>query len=340
MVLEARAVVADLLKKAVAVCAEGPRQRDLQLAAGVLAFRVPGALTSRSGENWALSYVLDGAESLADCLRAVYLENAEDCRRHAVDTALHAVHALILECGSPLFESSEAAKSLHAEQLRDLETLARVGPATPFDLGNTGPFGPLWIAETPDSLVAGKVAWDGEILAELKPMQAKDIVLVSTVCAHAPPDVYAELQTPKGKGSRAVGIQLSQPAQKRLLGRVVADLRDLSASCARLQKQMVALVQERLDALAGRTFGSFAANKKVVDEFNALIEGHGIRLLYDGPKKEYRGSVVVVRVYDHPDAVAGQFFVRLTDARATKISGGNEFPALRAVAGAPPENQD
>jgi hypothetical protein len=341
MVLEARAVVADLLKKAVAVCAERPRQRDFQLAAELLAFSVPGALTSRRGENWALSYVLDGAEALADCMRAVYLEHAEDCRRRAVDTALHAVTALILESGSKSFESSEAAKSLHAEQLRDLKTLARFGPATPFDLGDTGPFGPLWKAKTPDFLAEGKLAWEGEILAELTPpMPAKSSVRVSAECSHAPPDVYAGLQMPpKGKDSRAKKPQLSSEAQERLLGRVVADLRDLSAGCAQLQNQMVALVQERLDGLAGRTFGSFAANKKVVDELNGLIERHGIRLLYDGPKKEYRGRVVIVRVYEHPDASAGQFFVRLPEAGVKKVSAKNGFPALKAAPGNPAQEQ-
>ncbi len=124
------------------------------------------------------------------------------------------------------------------------------------------------------------------------------------------------------------------------MGNVVADLKDLRVSCVGLQEQMAALIQERLDALSGKTFGSFAANKTVVEELNAIVEGHGIRSSFTPVrKKEYRGSVVVVRVYDHPDAVAGQFFVRLTDARATKVSGGNEFPALRAVAGALPEKQ-
>jgi hypothetical protein len=339
MVLEARAVVADFLKKVVAVCAEGPRQSDLQLAVGVVAFRVPEALTSRSGENWALSSVLDGAKALADCLRAVYLEHPEDCRRHAVDTALHAVCALILECGSPLFESSEAAKSLHAEQLRDLEALARVGPATPFDLGDTGPFGPLWKAETPGSLAGGKVAWDGEILAELKTMPAKSSVLVSAEFSHAPADVYAELRMPKKRGRPASGPKQSSKPPGEVVESVVADLKALKANCVQVQEQIVALVQERLDALASRTFGSFAANKEVVDEINAVIEGHGICLLYAGPKKEHFGKAVSVRVYDHPETIGGQFFVRLSDARATKISGGTGFPKLKAIAGGFAEQQ-
>jgi hypothetical protein len=331
--VEARAVLTDLLKKAVAVCAEEPQHPDQRLAAEVAAFRVPRALMGRSRERSALTEVLEGAGVLGDCLRSVYRGRADDCRRCAVDTALHALNALVLESGVP-FERSEDAKSLHSEQLRDLEIVARLRPATQIGLGDTGPFGPLWKAEAPDFLAEGKLAWQGEILAELTPpMPAKSTVLVSAECSHAPPDVYAELQMPKGKGSRADEPQLSSRAQERLLGSVVADLRDLGASCARLQEQMVALVQERLDVLAGRTFGSFAANKKVVDELNALVEGHGIRLLYDGPKKEYRGRVVLVRVYDHPDATAGQFFVRLTEAGAKKVSAENEFPALKAAAG-------
>src|SRR5262249_19723210 len=140
--------------------------------------------------------------------------------------------------------------------------------------------------------------------------------------------VYAELRMPRTRGSRVKVPEHSSKAPGEVMDSVVADLKALKANCIRIQEQIVALVQERLDALAGRTFGSFAANKKVVDELNAVIERHGIRLLYVGPKHEHRGKAVSVRVYDHPETIAGQFFVRLTDARATKISGGNGFPSL------------
>jgi hypothetical protein len=120
--------------------------------------------------------------------------------------------------------------------------------------------------------------------------------------------------------------------QERVLANVVADLQALKTSCVRLQEQMVALIQERLDVLAGKTFGSFAANKTVVDELNAIIEGQGIRLVYAGPKEEHRGRVVNVRVYENLRSTAGAFHVRLAEAKAAKVSAENEFPRLRAVA--------
>jgi hypothetical protein len=49
---------------------------------------------------------------------------------------------------------------------------------------------------------------------------------------------------------------------------------------------------------------------------------------------------VNVRVYDHPDATAGQFFVRLAEAGAKKVSAENEFPTtLKAAALAPTKEQ-
>src|SRR5262249_18001565 len=157
-----------------------------RLADDVAKFKVPKALMDRSRERSALTEVLEGAEVLADCLRSVYSGQAEVCRRSAVDSALHALKALVLESGTP-YESSEVAKSLHTEQLRDLGALARVGPSARFDLGETGSFGPLWKAEAPDFLAEGKLAWQGEILAELTlRMPPKSSVLVSADFSRAP----------------------------------------------------------------------------------------------------------------------------------------------------------
>ncbi len=136
---EARRVLTDLLTKAVAMCAEEPEHADQRLAAELAAFQVPRGLLGRRRERSALTEVAEGARVLADCLKSVYRSRAEDCRQRAVDTALHALKAMVLVCGIP-FESAGEAKSLHAEQLGDLETLARLGPATQFDLGETGPF--------------------------------------------------------------------------------------------------------------------------------------------------------------------------------------------------------
>jgi hypothetical protein len=330
--VQAREVITKLLMKAVAVCAEEPERADQQLAADVAAFMIPRGLMDPKRERSALTEVLQGAGALGDCLKSVYRCHPEDCRRRAVDTGLHTLKAVVLESGTP-FESSEDAKSLHTEQLRDLDTLARLEPSARLDLGETGPFGPLWKAETPDLLAEAKLAWQDEILAELTPpMPAKSSVLVSAEFSHAPPDVYAELRMPKGKASCAGEREPSSSTQERVLADVVADLQALKANCVRLQEQMVALVQERLDVLAGKTFGSFAANKTVVDELNAIIEGQGIRLIYAGPKEEHRGRVVNVRVYENLRSTAGAFHVRLAEAKAAKVSAENEFPRLRAVA--------
>src|SRR5262249_52453097 len=149
--------------------------------------------------------------------------------------------------------------------------------------------------------------------------------------SHAPADVYDKLRMPIVRGQRAEEPELSATVQKQLTENVIADLHALRANGLRLQEQMVALIQERLDALAGKSFGSYEANQKVVDEFNATIGAFGIRLLYAGPKKEYRDRVVVLSMYDRSDAAAGQFFVRLAEAGAKKISAKNEFPVLKAA---------
>src|SRR5262249_19265723 len=143
-------------------------------------------LMSPNGERSALTEALQGAGALGDCLKSVYRGQPEDCRRRAVDTALHALKALVLGSGIP-FESSEDAKSLHTEQLRDLETLAHVGPETRFDLEEKGPFGPLWKTPAPSFLASGEVAWREEILVTLTPhMPVTSIVHVSAEFSHAP----------------------------------------------------------------------------------------------------------------------------------------------------------
>ena len=161
---EPREVITDLLKKAVAVCAQKPRQLDQKLAAEVRAFYATEML-SDSMENSGLSEMLEAARELADCLGCVYRDNAEDCRRYAVNTALYALKALILICRLP-FEKCAEAVSLHEEYLRDLKTLAGVGAATHFDLGEQGPFGPLWKEEAPELLVSGQIAWQTTILPD------------------------------------------------------------------------------------------------------------------------------------------------------------------------------
>jgi hypothetical protein len=329
---EARRVVTKVLIHAVAVCAEGSEHADRQLAADVAAFMIPMGLMRRNlEERSALTEVLQGAGALGDCLKAVYRGHPEDCRRGAVDAALHTLKAVVLISGSP-FESSKEAKSLHAEQRRDLDTLVRFGEAARFDLMETGPFGPLWQAEAAGFLAEGKFAFQEEILAELTPpMLDRSSVLVSAEFSHAPADVYAELQMPEVRGQRTEKSEVEAAVQKRLTESVLADLRALGASGLRLREQMIAPIQERLDALAGKSFGSYEANQRVVDELNAIIEAFGIRLLYAGPKKEYRDRVVVLSMYDRSDAAAGQFFVRLAEAGAKKISAKNEFPVLKAA---------
>jgi hypothetical protein len=116
---------------------------------------------------------------------------------------------------------------------------------------------------------------------------------------------------------------------------ILADLRGLRERFAEQRELKARELQERLDVLAGSSFGSFEANKEVVDAVAAIASENNIALLYDGPKEAYRGRAVNLKCYNKPRSKAGQFYVRLAEAGAALVSGENVFPRLKAVASVP-----
>lgn len=179
-------------------------------------------------------------------------------------------------------------------------------------------------------LTEEELALRGEILVQQMPPMPKPSITVSAEFSEPPLDVYADLRVPTGKSQPTDAQRI--PSQKQLTELVLDDLNKLNKNCDELKKQMVHLVQVRLDALAGKTFGSFDDNKEVVDSLNTILQQNRIFLLYNGLAKEYRGKVVNVRLYQNARSIAGAFYVRLAEAKAKTISAENQFPQLKAAA--------
>lgn len=104
----------------------------------------------------------------------------------------------------------------------------------------------------------------------------------------------------------------------------LADLTALRAALVPRHQTVVATVQQALDRLTGKHAPDIETNRAVAAAVNALADGYGVALLYDG-------RPVVVRVVPVRRDPGGSFQARLTGSDPKVLKTSMAFPPLTAA---------
>lgn len=123
------------------------------------------------------------------------------------------------------------------------------------------------------------------------------------------------------------------PAEKGSLSpkRAHDALQVLHEELNRLKRSIRLAIQNQLASMAGASFGSLAANRKLVSEISVLLESHALRV-----RCNECGHPAILRVSTRPGCESGVFvFDHTIEGRRTFHGGKTQLPEIRLVAKPP-----